>query len=958
MKKLLTMLLAGAMLLTSVQMTAMAQTSVPTPEDGVFNIAGFGKSNATVGSTDTTGYVNALETVVNNECGAGFAKSEMYGQYNFDYSWSNLENMIRKDSELVLIDTAFFSNNANDGELLEDVLLTLATHEKVPYAAIIIPSGDHSVAEALAANYGIDVIKLKDSTVTTAEGYAEYIFDNLTYTTVQIPKDGTKIYPTSYPATSLKVMKNVVLQDETKVLEAEGSSILMNFTFAEGAEAKVSIDGSKWSDPITSNSGIQFSRYHLPNTNHYITVKATGKVTINFLSADRITCADEVVNEGFEEQSTAGLFADDKTKTSVVKGGADGSVYALDVNNTVIKFPVIMEQGKEYQFTAKVKSKTANAITPILYRHADCSAKEGGVPPLGDTGWNTLSDLSVTPGEWTTIKTTFTPSNSMGGGYGDPTKYGYFALRMSDAEYLIDDVSIAPVEEPDNLYFDFNNLSYPDKATYPGCTVDYDCWGNYGYADDGNGGKCLHMPGFKSGNSMLNINNYFFKTSSIYKISFKARACNDYTKGKKFDLLIDAKNSKAKSLVDSNGGTPVNIKDGDITNYPASSKWELSDTWQEYTYYYVPTTKITVVDVLGVIGIVKFRMYNEDGTSSTAPDGALGVDMDDFSIERINTPIGASSIIGNKPSGVTASFEGETLNITSGEGVSAYFAVPFEDKNKYTFSFDVKGEEGMTIKPIISATIGSPNHYAYPDTIDLTGEWQHYSYTLNYSLLGDGETLRYPELRLRLDNKGGNYSIKNFKYELVEEAGIRNIESTELKYNKVATIDFDDLAATSLGYAYTIYAKKANGEKVIYKEGTSDINPIKYYVNAPIGTTLYARIAANTNGVTTKFTEQELGTVSKSVEKCTIVCDRIDDDNCIGYITVENNNVPRSLIAIIAQYDANTRFLDCIRKSISLSAYYEDEVPVEFELNNDATCVKLFAFDENYAPYCIPCVLK
>ena len=156
---------------------------------------------------------------------------------------------------------------------------------------------------------------------------------------------------------------------------------------------------------------------------------------------------------------------------------------------------------------------------------------------------------------------------------------------------------------------------------------------------------------------------------------------------------------------------------------------------------------------------------------------------------------------------------------------------------------------------------------------------------------------------------------------------------------------------------YSVYAKNASGDKVVYASGMTTQKAVNYKVNAPVGTVLYADVTAMSDDNSETYPiEVRLGTV-QAVKQFSIALNfNYDSDGLTtgGSAVVQNDKNARKLRLFIAQYsDGGKKLIKVDSETFDIaanadSAAYTVDIK-EFADKTDS--VRLFAWDENNMPY-------
>lgn len=292
------------------------------------------------------------------------------------------------------------------------------------------------------------------------------------------------------------------------------------------------------------------------------------------------------------------------------------------------------------------------------------------------------------------------------------------------------------------------------------------------------------------------------------------------------------------------------------------------------------------------------------------------------------------------------------VNVTSGgSSADVNFGLGIDSGKKYVLSFDVKGDTGLKLRPIVQGSVGSYGTYFNCNDLSLNGEWQKYSYTFGYPRADYTGVHTYPTLIIRALEGAGAYEIKNIRCVEKPEVGVYNISAANLTEKKSATLTFDDYASDSKGYTYTVYAKNDTGDKTVYAAGALAGRSVSFDVLAAAGVKLYAEAAAiAADGSMSAYTESEIGTVAEGEKTFAISHEPYELDEPF-VVNVTNDGTERTIKLLAAEYDDDRALIAGHIKTFTLKPNTENKLELEFTLNDATAHIKCFAWDANNKPF-------
>ncbi len=773
------------------------------------------------------------------------------------------------------------------------------------------------------------------------------------------------------------------LTDSTKLVEFDGTHLVVECDKTEDtANSTIALyidSGYTKRDPMTVSSvpsnGNAYDNNRLPEGHHTVLVKTTGTVNVKGVYA-KSEKLGESMSLGFEDTKKlsdgAITVVGNGGNTLDLVEGADGSSQALDVklasgSAKEITLPMNLTLGKEYVLSAKVMPKVVtesaqNAVMRVILY-------QGRTDDYSNTGYSTYtmsqaSGTQMTVGEWNTVSMTFKPTaKSQGGTTGTVEGYGRMALRFGSnnnnggCEYAIDDIELRPKDNGKkyvvDMNFDNDDLTNTGNG---GGTVSVDA--EYSY-NDNNGGRNI-VGAVYGGNRFIKIDKLLLKPNTTYKVTYDVKAANGFANGKYMRMEV------------SRGGYHKRSDDKESKNQLENIKSEayqfVDNEWHTLTYYFDTVNRIRPIDEYGY-GNFSFAFAADESFGTTIQGDKARFWFDNFRIEELDTPYGSRFEDGKLPdvgnsSVMTKAYNQTdncldiTINTETEGGYETIFAAGIEQGVKYVIEYDVKGPEGNKIRSLVTndglkgndGTDLSKWMFLDSNWFTLNGEWQKYRSEFTYTT--DGKPHTYPKLCIRA-NLGGLYQYKNIKCYKKPAAGVYNISAANLTEKKTATLTFDDYAADSKGYTYTVYAKNAAGDKTVYAAGALAGRSVSFDVLAAAGVRLYAEVAAiAADGSMSAYTESEIGTVAEGEKTFTISHEAYDGENPF-VVNVTNNGTKRTIKLLAAEYDEDGILVAGHIKSFALEPNSENKLELEFTPDPDkgTASIKCFAWDTNNKPF-------
>ncbi|MBP3360018.1 MAG: hypothetical protein J6N52_04125 [Clostridia bacterium] len=936
MKKILSAVLASAMVLSlvSVQTTAQAAPAVS-------SVAYIGDASSNAG----------WQAQLTSDLGAEAAYTAAESMRD---AMLNLPQIKQANPDMVVIDASIAG--AGEEKFFESVLLTIQSFDKTPYVAIVSESSNEAsfnYTESLAVNFDVDWICLEDL------GEADSVMNELTYKPIGAPKPGKKL--SSYSSVVDPELKySGTITDETKKIMVYGEYVMIK-TGAASGKYSVKINNINSSSDIASSDGVTFYKDRLGKVNwSEVVITATGTVDILGVYSDAVPETD-VIKLGFEDNDITVLRPYDANMSWESNVDGDAAVRTKKTRNTGdVDVAVKLNFGVEYKISAKVKP--ISDFTDIMIHKKQLRTDAEGYLTTGSGFASTA--VKVTPGEWTEISTTFIPEQKVyvgGGKYAeDGTEYCQIAFRggpgdnsNTDAEFYIDDIVIEKVIPSEKLYsFD---IDFENKSAAPGYLNTGDkVTASYVEGAGEDGGTVVQFTGPSS--EMVRVNDFYLTPNRYYTISYKIRGISDNSVGL-YPLLFAERAGKLKR----SNGDDASIYPN-TGNYPCLSGAQISKEWQTVTYTYHPTAEYS--DYEGRTNMY-FRLCTANSAGAYFNDSAI-IQLDDFKVIPEDLIYGGdfegNVSPDNKRYAAQVAFEsitGMDGNPTKAlkwgfntDASELYWYLACRPGKKYRFSFDYKAAEGnsFTVSPIL--------HYATSKIKDANGETIPYTgkgfiYLTNAKTAeAEWQTLTAefvyedaygfvvsPSLWLRAGtkdaaNKEGAVYLDNLK--LVEVPYIDNINAAELSFGKRTAVTFADNIGGNMGYIYKVYSDDA-----IYASGYTKSPAFSFNNYAAYGKKLYADIQyIDSEGNISAPCTGELGLVTGGDVKfsaeagfATTVND-FYDGKVIGKALIQNDENTKTVMLGIAVYEIDDagneiRILSFDTTDCNLAPYEEKSFTVE-----------------------------
>ena len=758
------------------------------------------------------------------------------------------------------------------------------------------------------------------------------------------------------------------LTDSTKLVEFDGTHLVVECDKTEDtANSTIALyidSGYTKRDPMTVSSvpsnGNAYDNNRLPEGHHTVLVKTTGTVNVKGVYA-KSEKLGESMSLGFEDTKKlsdgAITVVGNGGNTLDLVEGADGSSQALDVklvnNAGEIVLPINLTLDREYILSAKIKPITVPdgntaMLKGWLFQHIPGTDQDTGYTQYTFSMANGGVTLPV--GEWSTVSTTLKPTATSGNN-NTVENYGRIALRFGSTnsnaggEFVIDDITLRPkttqAEEANYaLNLDFNN-GQPENTDM-----------NSSYTFE-NG--YLQAQVWKQ-HTLMTVKDVLLKPNTTYKISYKYQGLTGECVGAYMKTIID----RGGYHYQQDGKTQSKSQLTNIETEPFALT--CSGNWETVTRYFT-TSNIKAVDEFGYAKIY-FRFAYDENFNTVINGKTVKFRIDDLVIEPVDgIPNGAWFEQGQRPyinesAPLTAEYNevdnALDVNVASGGNSSdVNFGLGIDSGKKYVLSFDVKGDTGLKLRPVVQGSVGSDGTYFNCNDLLLNGEWQKYSYTFGYPRADYTGVHTYPTLIIRAFEGTGAYKIKNIRCVEKPAAGVYNISAANLTEKKTATLTFDDYAADSKGYTYTVYAKNAAGDKTVYAAGALAGRSVSFDVLAAAGVRLYAEVAAiAADGSMSAYTESEIGTVAEGEKTFTISHEAYDGENPF-VVNVTNNGTKRTIKLLAAEYDEDGILVAGHIKSFALEPNSENKLELEFTPDPDkgTASIKCFAWDTNNKPF-------
>lgn len=622
---------------------------------------------------------------------------------------------------------------------------------------------------------------------------------------------------------------------------------------------------------------------------------------------------------------------------------ADGSSKALMVTTTNqpagvgVKLKLIKDQ--QYNVSAKVYPiKCASGVQSGM--KVWLLQDKSGYSSLQ---LSTLSGDEILPlNQWSTVSGIMTAKGTEDGTF--EFRIGRNNNNNNGCKFIIDDIVITPVKKS-VVDIDFDGSKLENKGTSGEPVMD----ATTGTYFNRRGGQAIRFTNIANQNALIRINNVLMKPNTTYKITYDIAQLKQNCIGKVIRLGL----SRGGYHKTSDGTDAVK----QLPN-ATSSLYTIPGTgWQKVTQY-IKTSDPRMFDEVGYCNMFFEFFADESCTTRLSGDESLNFEMDNFKIEETDAPMDALFEQGQVPKYGNNNGTGEynaaegAIDVTTTGDVDMLLGVGMDNGVDYVISYDVKGTSGMKIRPYLNGRISdSLGKNESNGWTTLNGEWQSCTWKINYSCT----PTVYPQLLIQAQG-AGSYQIKNVKCVKAAEAGARAFTSSELNSGETALISFSDFSGSNAGYVYSVYAKNADGDKVIYASGMTTQKAVNYNVNAPAGTVLYAAVTAMSDDNSETYpVEVRLGTVQAARQFSIALNINYGADNPVsGSAVVQNDKNARKLRLFIAQYsDGGKKLIKVDSETFDIAANADSAaytVDIK-EFADETDSVRLFAWDENNMPY-------
>lgn len=949
-KRFLSCALAAIMMAAAAAVPAIAEESV-----SISKVAYIGSNEAASGwQTELTRVLGAAGTYTVAE--------------NMQEAMIGIPAIEKEAPELIVIDSSVAGKD--EGEIFENVMLSIQSFATAPYVALVSESAkDASVGyvERLAANFDVDWICAEDA---GSGSVADYVASELTYNAIDVPDYSKKISSFSYATRPVSQFSGK-LTDESKSFTTKGGYVIVKTAASDGSYT-VSLNGEAAETVSTVTNGVTYSKFRLGNREQTVELTATGTVEFTGVYSEPV---DSVINwyNNFNEKNLDNVGAANLYRYTyewVADKGIDNSG-ALHVENYRpngdIGFFADLIEGKKYKVSAKMyliaKPEEAPTVRLII----------GGK----DAGY-AQSNLEL--GKWVDVSWTYTipagTAQRSGFGFrigsnGGPANNNHTEYT-THYEYYIDNVMLEDLSVlPENVTKYYSaDIDFEDKTT--GIALLRNQNATYVENAGEDGGTVLQVPGASS--EIIALNNLIMSPNRMYTISFKVKGISDNSIGKYIHTIRDRNGKYLRS-----NGAPASTTSG---NYESLNNTQITNEWQTVTIknrWFSPTS-----DYEGKCSIY-FRLCNSNNINDAVSDN-ITIQFDDFKVTPENlfyggdfetgvmfdaARYGSAQNIADAPATDGSANKALEWKINVAEAAWLYQSTALDPGKRYKLTFDCKvgALNGTNPTPKIetllvyqsvagdSGITASGRGFSYPGTVSVqnTEGWQTYSIEFVYN---DEYGFKVaPQLQFRANGftNGDILYLDNIGIEEIPFEHITNIRSSELTRGRKNTVSFDCNVGAK-AYIYKIYS-----DTTVYSAGVINNKTVAFNNTAAYGQTLYADIQyVSEFGTYSKVYTQNLGKVvgahfDASTGFNTTATD-FYDGNVVGSAKIQNNGEDRTgekaLVLVIALYElddsGNEIGLVSVKTSpCELEPYEYGEFTVSpYEVNSDLNLsAKVFLWD-------------
>lgn len=897
----------------------------------------------------------------------------------------------------VVIDASLVGDDAASYEYLENILLSMlkVNQSDVPAVCVVADNSDSSAAlKSVCENFGVDLIGLQD---IGEEDAGSYIAANFNKAAMKAPVPENKqsayshaIYPVNH------ISEPVTITDgATETFIVYGSYVIVQTDATQSGTFSANVGGPIHTESLKSNlaSGSTYSFYRLGQGQHELQITAEGTVAVTAIYSDAKPLYESLVMLGFEDNDLSASTTNrtggtSKVDLKVVNDSEKGNVLnvkgKLANNNGALVIPAMLRHGQKYRISGqfKVLSMQNDGDYLNLYInqkiYADDSAEEKILS--GGQGQGHRSMLKPVIGEWVDFSVEYTPTHTVtsGGNTVEASDYTEISFMLGSGtdtcEYRIDNIVIEPVVEDTAL-----KIGYPGSKYENGLIQDFNDgtkvadWGNRSATNNVQTDGTLKIATDNIGNynpEIARINNIYLTPGRYYKLSYSVWTTDD----EEYTFKIVPYHTGATRQLRSDGTAA-------LATVTKTDGYTDKVTKTKTTYEHIFNLGRTAAS--DDAGITTFMLSLLDSTGAefekTAEAwGNRTIYMDDFKLEPLDIAYNGDFENGAKYYGahgglatsVVEEDGNNVLKVDTPAGFPVSFYPDLFKGRAYKLSMDVKGDaDAVAAGGNITATFetgSSLGNYSYNalSKVMVTEEWQTLTNTFVFK---DSNTTPYPyqafpQLKIKPSSTGkaGDIFIDNVKIEEVSLTGYHLQEKNIYGGNfRERVLVANDDKTFKDGFLYKVYSKDESGNEDIYTFGESKEWRFVFNLNSPderIDIFMDSAFVWGSDKVTygygdiSEWETMKLGTVKRSNAKITAEFTAKDfSTNAIlkGKADVDNNDVSKKMVVLMAVYDADNKLID-VKMSGVTEVGKQGKASVTIEsaaLSNTANSAKLFVVE-------------
>ncbi len=889
----------------------------------------------------------------------------------------------------VVIDASLVGDDAASYEYLENILLSMlkVNQSDVPAVCVVADNSDSSATlKSVCENFGVDLIGLQNK---GEEDAGSYIAANFKKAAMKAPVPEYKYSAYSHAICPVNhISESVTITDATKTFNVYGSYVIVETDSAQegtftanvgGAEADFKKEGLA--------SGATYSVYRLGQGQHELHITATGSVTVTGIYSDAAPIYESLIMLGFEDNdlsatTTSNIGNATWVDLKFVKDSEKGNVLSVKGKradrNGALNIPVMLRHGQKYRVSGQFKAVALQNDTDKLNLYfnqmvyADDAAEEKILS--GKYGQGNRTRLNPILGEWVDFSVEYTPAHevAVSGNTVEASDYAEISFMLGSGydscEYLIDNIVIEPVVEDEAL-----KIGYPGSKYENGLILDFSeelisDWNNRGATNDVvKADGILKITTTGSASEIARINNLYLTPGRYYKVSYSVWTDD----GVEYTLKMGPYHDKTRQKRSDGGTVTKGVVKTATTAF--SDKVGAEKTTCEHIFNLGRTA---ASDDAGY-SFLGFSLFDSTGNTISSW-GDQTIYMDDFKLEPLDIAYGGDFEKGTGYYGAhgnlepTIVTEDDNSYLTIGCPAGTYPVAFYTDLFKgraYKISMDVKGDtEAVTAGGTVTATFESTsamgNYNESPiENVAVTTEWQ----TLKGTIIYGGTDYPYqvfPRLKIiaKTDISGtGSISIDNVKIEEVslKENWLVDKNLYGGNFRERVAMGSDTIELKN-GFLYKVYSKDENDNETIYTFGEGKEFRLMFNLNAPderIDIFMDSAIVWGSDnkdtlgyGDISEWETVKLGTVKRSNAKITAEFTAKDfSTNAIlkGKADVDNNDVSKKMVVLMAVYDADNRLID-VKMSGVTEVGKQGKASVTIEsaaLSNTANSAKLFVVE-------------